>query len=135
MSQILGLALNLVENMNRRETSLTAKTHMEDAMDIKIMVRELTPFEHLVAQHMCDGLSNGAIARETAHTEKVVENTISRMARAFSIQSGPDINLRVLLALAYRTQYGDGSFDKLGIDCVHAEIGADGRKYCNRHLE
>jgi DNA-binding NarL/FixJ family response regulator len=104
-------------------------------MDIKILMRELTPFEHLVAQHMCDGLSNGAIARETAHTEKVVENTISRMARAFSIQSGPDTNLRVLLALAYRAQFGDGSFEKLGVDCVHAEIGPDGRKYCNRHID
>ena len=99
------------------------------------MVRELTPFEHLVAQHMCDGLSNGAIARKTEHTEKVIENTISRMARAFSIQSGPDINLRVLLALAYRAQYGDSSFDKLEVDCVHAEIGPDGRTHCNRHIE
>lgn len=98
-------------------------------------MRELTPFEHLVAQQMCDGLSNGAIARETAHTEKVVENTISRMARVFSIQSGPDTNLRVLLALAYRAQYGDHSFDKLGMDCVHEKIGSGGRKYCDRHLD
>lgn len=104
-------------------------------MEIKILLRDLTPFEHLVAEHMCDGLSNGAIARETAHTEKVIENTISRMARAFSIQSGPDINLRVLLALAYRAQFGDNSFEKMGIDCIHAEVGPDGRKYCNRHID
>ena len=32
-------------------------------MDITIMSRELTPFEHLVANHLCDGLSNAAIAR------------------------------------------------------------------------
>jgi len=99
------------------------------------MTRELSPFEHLVAQHMCDGLSNAAIAHETSHTEKVIENTISRMARAFGIQSRPEINLRVLLALAYRAQFGDGSFEKLGIDCVHAEIGPDGKRYCNRHIE
>lgn len=104
-------------------------------MDVTILVRELTPFEHLVALHMSDGLSNGAIARETAHTEKVIENTISRMARAFSIQSGPDINLRVLLALAYRAQFGDSSRDKLGVDCVHSEQGPDGRPFCNRHIE
>jgi DNA-binding NarL/FixJ family response regulator len=104
-------------------------------MDIRILTRDLTPFECLVAEHMCDGLSNAAIARETAHTEKVIENTISRMARAFGIQSGPEVNLRVLLALAYRAQFGDGSFEKLGIDCVHAEVGPDGRRYCNRHID
>jgi DNA-binding NarL/FixJ family response regulator len=42
---------------------------------LTILTRELTPFEHLVASHLCDGLSNAAVARETAHTEKVVENT------------------------------------------------------------
>ncbi len=85
-------------------------------VDIRILKRDLTPFERLVAEYMCDGLSNSAIARETAHTEKVIENTISRMSRAFDIQSGPEINLRVLLALAYRAQFGDGSFKKLGGD-------------------
>jgi len=104
-------------------------------MDIRILMRDLTPFERLVAEHMCDGLSNAAIARETAHTEKVIENTISRMARAFSIHSGPEVNLRVLLALAYRAHFGDGSFEKLGVDCVHAEVGPDGRQYCNRHVD
>ena len=104
-------------------------------MDIRILTRDLTPFEHLVAEHMCDGLSNAAIARETAHTEKVIENTISRMARAFGIKADSDTNFRVLLALAYRTQFGDKSFDKLGIDCGHMEIGPDGKSYCNRHIE
>jgi len=104
-------------------------------MDIRILMRDLTAFERLVAEHMCDGLSNGAIARETAHTEKVIENTISRMSRAFGIYSGPDVNLRVMLALAYRAQFGDGSFEKLGVDCVHAEVGPDGRRYCNRHVD
>ena len=61
-------------------------------MDIRILTRDLTPFEHLVAEHMCDGLSNAAIARETAHTEKVIENTISRMARAFGIKADGDTN-------------------------------------------
>ena len=103
-------------------------------MDIRILTRDLTPFEHLVAEHMCDGLSNAAIARETAHTEKVIENTISRMARAFGIKADGDTNFRVLLALAYRTQFGDKSFDK-GINCGHMEIGPDGKSYCNRHIE
>jgi len=104
-------------------------------MDVRILTRDLTPFEHLVAEHMCDGLSNAAIARETAHTEKVIENTISRMARAFNIKADGDINFRVLLALAYRTQFGDKSFEKLGVPCSHLEIGTDGKTYCNRHVE
>ena len=57
------------------------------------------------------------------------------MSRAFGIHSGPDVNLRVMLALAYRAQFGDGSFEKLGVDCVHAEVGPDGRRYCNRHVD
>jgi DNA-binding NarL/FixJ family response regulator len=104
-------------------------------MDIRILTRDLTPFEHLVAEHMCDGLSNAAIARETAHTEKVIENTISRMARAFGIKADGDTNFRVLLALAYRAQFGDKSFDKLGLACSHMEIGPDGKSYCNRHID
>jgi DNA-binding NarL/FixJ family response regulator len=79
------------------------------------MARELTPFEHLVARHMCAGMSNRAIARETAQSEKIIENTISRMARAFNILSDPDINLRMLLALAYRSKYGDGKNSPYGI--------------------
>jgi len=102
-------------------------------MDIRILNRDLTPFEQLTAEHMCDGLSNAAIARETAHTEKVIENTISRMARAFGIKADGDTNFRVLLALAYRTQFGDKSFEKLGVTCNHLEIGPDGKSYCNQH--
>ena len=44
---------------------------------LTILTRDLTPFEHLVAGHLCDGLSNAAIANATAHTEKVVENTVT----------------------------------------------------------
>ena len=102
---------------------------------LTILTRELTPFEHLVAQHLCDGLSNAAIARETAHTEKVVENTVSRMAKALGVNSGPDINIRVLIALAYRAHFGDKAFDKLNLPCQHLEISADGQMICNRHFD
>ena len=108
---------------------------MESFLDIRILSRELTPFEHLVAENLCDGLSNSAIAKSTAHTEKVIENTVSRMARAFGIKSDGDTNIRVLLALAYRSQFGDGAFDKLGMPCQHFEVGPDGKSYCNRHIE
>ena len=100
-----------------------------------ILTRDLTPFEHLVAEHLCDGLSNAAIAKETGHTEKVIENAVSRMAKALGIVSGPTINTRVLLALAYRSHFGDSAFDKLGAPCQHLEILPDGSKRCSRHVD
>ena len=99
------------------------------------MSRELTPFEHLVANHLCDGLSNSAIARTTSHSEKVIENTVSRMARAFGIKSDGDTNLRVLLALAFRAHYGDKAFDQLNLPCTHLVKAADGTMVCNRHID
>ena len=55
------------------------------ARDITIIARELNPFEQLVLGLLCEGKTNSAIARETSHTEKVIENTISRAAKAFNI--------------------------------------------------
>jgi DNA-binding NarL/FixJ family response regulator len=104
------------------------------AADITITTRELNPFEKLVLGMLCEGKTNAAIARDTAHTEKVIENTISRAAKAFSIKSDADTNIRVLLALAFRTHYGDAAFDRLGIACSHLEIGPDGQSICNRDL-
>jgi len=103
------------------------------AMDITIASRELTPFECLVMDLLCEGKSNGAIARETAHTEKVIENTVSRTAKAFGIRADSETNLRVLLALAYRTHFGDKAFDRLGVECSHFESGPDGQSLCGRH--
>lgn len=104
-------------------------------MDITIQLRELTPFEQLVLDRLCDGMTNIAIARETAHTEKVIENTVSRSAKAFGIKSDSDTNIRVLLALAYRTHYGDSAFDKLNTECQHHAVGAEGQSLCTRHKE
>ncbi len=102
--------------------------------DITITTRELSPFEHLVLGLLCDGKTNSAIARETNHTEKVVENTISRSAKAFGITSDGDTNIRVLLALAFRTHYGDAAFDRLGVPCSHMEIDGQGQPICNREV-
>jgi DNA-binding NarL/FixJ family response regulator len=104
------------------------------ARDITITTRELTPFEQLVLGLLCEGKSNAAIARDTNHTEKVVENTISRSAKAFNISSDGDTNIRVLLALAYRTHYGDAAFDRLGVPCAHFELNAEGQPLCNREV-
>jgi len=105
------------------------------ARDITIATRELSPFEQLVLNLLCEGKSNGAIASETAHSEKVVENTVSRSAQVFGIKSDADTNLRVLLALAFRTHYGDKAFDALHVPCAHHEFGPDGRSMCNRHVD
>jgi DNA-binding NarL/FixJ family response regulator len=102
--------------------------------DITITARELSPFEQLVLGLVCEGKTNSAIARETNHTEKVVENTISRSAKAFGIISDQDTNIRVLLALAFRTHYGDAAFDRLGIPCSHMEINGQGQPICNREV-
>jgi len=103
------------------------------ARDITIATRELSPFEQLVLNLLCEGKSNSAIATETAHTEKVIENTVSRAAKAFNIKSDGDTNTRVLLALAFRTHFGDKAFEKLGVECQHFEMDADGRSICHRH--
>jgi DNA-binding NarL/FixJ family response regulator len=104
------------------------------ASDITITTRELTPFEQLVLGLLCQGKSNAAIACETNHTEKVIENTISRSAKAFNITSDGDTNIRVLLALAYRTHYGDAAFDRLGVPCAHFEVNGEGQALCNRDM-
>jgi len=105
------------------------------ATDITIAQRELTPFEQLVLGLVCEGKSNASIARETSHSEKVIENTVSRAARVYNIKSDGDTNVRVLLALAFRTHYGDAAFDRLNVACSHFEVDADGNTLCNRHID
>jgi DNA-binding NarL/FixJ family response regulator len=104
------------------------------ARDITITNRELSPFEKLVLGLLCEGKTNSSIARETNHTEKVIENTISRSAKAFGITSDAETNIRVLLALAFRTHYGDAAFDKLGVPCAHLEVNGEGQAICNREV-
>jgi hypothetical protein len=99
-------------------------------LDVNILVRELTPFEQLVCEHLCDGLTNSAIAKTTAHTEKVIENTVSRVAHAFG-----EVNVRVLLALTYRSHFGDKAFDKLGATCSHLTVGPNGEQICAKHSD
>jgi DNA-binding NarL/FixJ family response regulator len=101
--------------------------------DVTIISRDLSPFEQLVLGLLCEGKTNSAIAAETSHTEKVIENTVSRAAKAFDIKSDGDTNTRVLLALAFRTHFGDKAFEKLGVECQHFEMDADGRSICHRH--
>ena len=104
-------------------------------MDVNILLRELTPFEQLVCEHLCDGLTNSAIAKTTAHTEKVIENTVSRVAHAFSIKSNGQVNVRVLLALTYRSHFGDKAFDKSGATCMHLAVGPNGEQICAKHSD
>ena len=105
------------------------------ARDITITTRELSPFEQLVLQSVCEGKSNSAIATLTSHSEIVIENTVSRSAQVFGIKSDADTNLRVLLALAFRAHYGDKAFDQLELSCSHMVVGPDGQKICDRHVD
>ncbi|CAB4841835.1 MAG: chemotaxis protein CheY [Actinobacteria bacterium] len=105
------------------------------ARDITITTRELSPFEQLVLGLMCEGKSNSSIASLTSHTEKVIENTVSRSAQVFGIKSDGDTNLRVLLALAFRAHYGDNAFDQLNLPCTHLVKAADGTMVCDRHID
>jgi DNA-binding NarL/FixJ family response regulator len=114
--------------------NIATERSLKMARDITITSRELSPFEQLVLGLLCEGKTNSAIARETNHTEKVVENTISRSAKAFGITSDGDTNIRVLLALAFRTHYGDAAFDRLHVPCAHFEINGEGQGICNREL-
>jgi len=121
---------------NKKSTMWTrGEAEMYMARDITISTRDLTPFEQLVLELVCEGKSNGKIALETSHSEKVIENTVSRSAQVFGIKSDSETNLRVLLALAYRAHYGDKAFDKLNIPCSHLEVGPDGKAMCNRHID
>jgi len=103
--------------------------------DITVASRKLSPFERLILESLCEGKTNSAIAMETAHTEKVIENTISRSAHVFGIKADGDTNLRVLLALAFRTHYGDQAFEKLGVSCSHLATDSEGRHICNMHTD
>ena len=96
--------------------------------------RNLSPFEILVLDLVCEGKSNALIARELKHSEKVVENTVSRSAKVFNIVNDKDTNIRVLLALAYRTHYGDKAFDRFGIPCQYYVKSIDGNSTCSRVL-
>ena len=76
---------------------------------LETMQRTLTPYEHVILAALCLGKSNSAIASHIGCSLKIVENTVSRSARAFGIKSNGDTNVRVLLALAYRSHFGDSA--------------------------
>ena len=121
---------------NKKSTMKTrGEADVYMARDITISSRDLSPFEKLVLELVCEGRSNGAIALQTSHSEKVVENTVSRSAQVFGIKSDAETNLRVLLALAYRAHYGDKVFDNLDVPCSHMDLGPDGKEICNRHVD
>lgn len=95
--------------------------------------RELTPFEELVLSLVCEGKSNSAIALHTSHSEKVIENTVSRSAHVYGITSGGATNLRVMLALAYRAHYGDKPLNDLNLPCLHHDVGSGENGECLGH--
>ncbi len=83
------------------------------------MSRELTPAEHLILQGVCTGNSNASISERTHFTIKTVENGISRSARVFGIYPDVNINLRLLLALAYRANFQNVEFNLTELALKH----------------
>ena len=67
--------------------------------------------------------------------ESVPLSIINNKNFVFGIKSDGDTNLRVLLALAFRTHYGDKAFDQLNVPCSHMVVGPDGRSMCDRHID
>ena len=83
------------------------------------MSRKLSPSEHFVLQCLCTGQSNLAIAERTHFSLKSIENSISRSARVFGVAAPPQVNLRVLLALAYRANFQDSNFNSTELAIKH----------------
>jgi len=83
------------------------------------MSRALSPSDHLVLKCLCSGQSNAAISKNTHFSLKSVENTISRSAKVFGVVLTPDINFRVLLALAYRANFQNMKFDSTAMAIAH----------------
>lgn len=83
---------------------------------ISLMSRTLSPVEHLILKALCKGQSNLFISENTHYSVKTVENTISRSARVFGVTSTPNINLRVLLAIAYRVNFGEIESKVINLD-------------------
>ncbi len=86
---------------------------------LRKMSRELTPTEHLILQCVCTGNSNASISERTHFSIKTVENVISRSARVFGIYPDVNINLRLLLALAYRANFQNVEFNSTELALKH----------------
>lgn len=80
---------------------------------IKKISRSLSPSEHLIMKCVSIGQSNASISETTHFTIKCVENSISRSAKILGVKSGPKVNLRVLMALAYRAKFENPTSDHI----------------------
>ena len=57
------------------------------------------------------------------------------MAKALGVSSSPDINIRVLIALAYRAHFGDKAFDDLNISIeLNSHTDSRGSSSANQTL-
>ena len=97
--------------------------------------RRLTPTELVIGSLVCEGFSNSAISNRLSASEKAIENAIFRLARAFEIRSDGETNCRVLLALAYRANFGDEALNKLGVPCSQQAVKPNGTLICIGDIE
>lgn len=86
---------------------------------IQKLSKSLSPSEHLIIKCVCTGQSNVAISETTSYSIKCIENSISRSAKILGVVSGPDVNLRVLLVIAYRANFPDPTFDPVELAVKH----------------
>ena len=85
------------------------------------MTRSLTPTEHLILKCLCTGQSNSRISETTHFSIKTIENSISRSAGVFGVKSGVNVNLRVLLSLAYRANFKNSAFNSTELAITHLD--------------
>jgi len=79
------------------------------------MNRNLKPNEHLILQALSAGNSNLSISNRTNLPLKTVENSISRSLIVFGISQNENVNVRVLLAIAYRANFQNIEYDSVEI--------------------
>ena len=88
---------------------------------LHLMSRKLSPTEHLVLQSLCTGNSNASIAEARHMSVKSVENAISRSARALGVGTDKNINIRVLVAIAYRANFQNVPFNSTARAVEHIQ--------------
>ena len=98
----------LMDAINKAVDHKSWKAYGQVAPKASNSVSSLSDSQLETLRLMAQGLSNSEIAKRRFVTEKSVETSISRLAKAMGLKSDPSINQRVHLAKVY--------FRSLGID-------------------
>ena len=102
----------LKEAMNRALDHRSWKAPKRESPKSPNSISSLSNSQLETLRLMAQGLSNSEIAKRRFVTEKSVETSISRLAKAMGLKSDPSINQRVHLAKVYFRALGIDSGDK-----------------------